>query len=419
MDFIHARCARVRLFFFHVVLLAAIAGLSGCASYGKRDESSASGSSGAAGKTWSSDMDSPAVPLADRASSAGSSAGSSGSGGISRSSLIDARQSSVQVSVYFATDRQFVGSPHYFDGAPNTRSQPVSYGNVLISLPSDRAIGEIPQRKWYEFSSSTDPARYVVLKAVSRLEQGRFFSEIRQLLHDDGERQAFVYIHGFNNSFEDAAKRTAQIAADINLPSLPIFYSWPSRGGPEDYPSDEESAAWTQSHLEQFLADFADQSSADSIYIIAHSLGNRPTINALANLLEKRPDLKPRFKQLILAAPDVNAAIFRSDIAPRFRQLSTPVTVYASRNDKALQASRRFHRWPRLGDMNDDALGIDGIDLVDASAIATDFMGHDYTLSNRALLTDIQTIMRDGTRASRRSGLRGVPDGSPRYYAFP
>ena len=117
------------------------------------------------------------------------------------------------------------------------------------------------------------------------------------------------------------------MAVDLDIGALPVFYSWPSKGTLAGYEYDQNSAEWTQAHLQAFLADFAEHSSATDIYLIAHSMGNRPMTVALANLLEKRPDLLPLFKQVVLAAPDINADVFRDQIAPPTINLDTPAVV--------------------------------------------------------------------------------------------
>lgn len=59
---------------------------------------------------------------------------------------------------------------------------------------------------------------------------------------DRSERRAFIFVHGFNNSFEDAARRTAQIAFDVKFDGVPLFYSWPSKGKALDYVYDTNNA---------------------------------------------------------------------------------------------------------------------------------------------------------------------------------
>lgn len=324
------------------------------------------------------------------------------------------------VRVYFATDRKWSAAAKSFGAEPNENKPYLSYGTIQVSIPEDREVGEIPVPAWYNLLSRDNEKKYVLLKGMRRMQPDAFFAKLKDALAaNPAKRAAFIYIHGYNNSFDDAARRAGQIAVDLNIPIVPVFYSWPSQAKAEQYPTDEDSALWTQSHLMHFLSDFADRSQATDIYIIAHSMGNRPATLALAALLEKRSALRPRFKQVILAAPDINAAVFRDDIAPRFEKLKTPVTIYASKKDRALQLSYKFHKWPRLGAVPGSAAAIPGIDFVDASTITTNFMGHDYFASNRALLTDVAALFRTGLRARDRAGLKGKPASKPVYWAFP
>lgn len=325
------------------------------------------------------------------------------------------------VPVYFATDRKWLTESNTFGPEPNLDKPHMTYGSILVSIPVEREVGAIPIPFWYNIFSKNDERKYVLLRGMQKLSSEKFFYALRDAVqaNSGGKRASFIYIHGYNNSFDDAARRAGQIAVDLDLPVVPVFYSWPSRAKAKDYPDDEDSALWTQSHLMNFLSDFADRTTTTDIYIIAHSMGNRPTTLALATLLEKRPDLRVRFKQLILAAPDINAEVFKDDIAPRFAKLRTPVTVYASKNDKALRLSYEFHNWRRIGDAGDAPPSMPGVDMIDASSINTNFMGHDYFASNRALLTDVSYLLRTGASARDRSGLRGKPAANPLTWAFP
>ncbi|QYG09607.1 alpha/beta hydrolase [Janthinobacterium sp. PAMC25594] len=354
------------------------------------------------------------------AGSLGNLVGSTGSGGTLTSGNEIAPAGATHVTVYYATDRQYQASSHNYGWQPNRAAPYLSYGSVVVSIPEKRAPGELPLPPWYAILSGDNAQKYVLIKETTRLSRAGFLATAKARIQAAPERHAaFIYIHGYSNSFDDAARRTAQMAVDLDIGALPVFYSWPSKGTLAGYEFDENSAEWTQAHLQAFLADFADHSSATDIYIIAHSMGNRPMTVALANLLEKRPELRPLFKQVVLAAPDINADIFREQIAPRFASLKLPATLYASANDKAIRASYSFSDWDRIGDIRGPVVGIPGMELVDASAVIMNFMGHDYFASNRVLLTDIATMIKTGQRARNRGGLKGIPSQAPQYWAFP
>ncbi|MDE7523267.1 alpha/beta hydrolase, partial [Ligilactobacillus salivarius] len=134
----------------------------------------------------------------------------------------------------------------------------------------------------------------------------------------------------YNVSFRDAARRTAQLAYDLRFDGAPVFYSWPSQAALAGYFTDEQTIARSVPMIEGFLADMADRSGAQNLYIIGHSMGTRGLTQALRNLVAKRPDLRGRFRGIILAAPDIDAKVFRTELAPVLRQASGRVTLYAS-----------------------------------------------------------------------------------------
>lgn len=115
-------------------------------------------------------------------------------------------------------------------------------------------------------------------------------------------RSALLFVHGFNVTFEDAARRTAQMAYDLAFEGAPVFYRWPSQRTSPAYMFDEQNIEWAQADLKGFLEDFFTHSDAESIYLIAHSMGNRALTRAVASLLTERPALRNRLKEVILAA---------------------------------------------------------------------------------------------------------------------
>ncbi|WP_139143047.1 MULTISPECIES: alpha/beta hydrolase [Janthinobacterium] len=335
---------------------------------------------------------------------------------------VAAQAGSTLVRVYYATDRQFQADKKNYSWQPNRKAPHLSYGSVLVSVPEDRKIGTVTKTPWWILGQGGDARKYMLIMDLERWSAARFFATVKTRLAASlppERRAAFIYIHGYYNAFDDAALRTAQMAVDLNVNAMPVFYSWPSKGEFTGYRFDDNSAQWTQAHLQNFLADFADRSDATDIYIIAHSMGNRPTTMALANLLEKRPELLPRFKQVVLAAPDINADVFREQIAPRLASLGLPVTLYASKNDMAMRLSYRYSGWDKIGDIRGPIVNIPGLDFIDASNVTMNFIGHDYLVSNRVVLTDVATMIKAGLRAKDRGGLRGRPLPVPRYWEFP
>jgi len=66
-----------------------------------------------------------------------------------------------------------------------------------------------------------------------------------------------VFIHGYNSSFADAARRAAQLSYDLNFAGAPVLFSWPSRAEVIGYTVDEQNAEWSVSDMKTVLASLA------------------------------------------------------------------------------------------------------------------------------------------------------------------
>ena len=321
------------------------------------------------------------------------------------------------VRVYYATDRNLSGKrrPKQYYG---TRRSKITYGTCDVSIPKNHKVGmlEAPTLWRMEFRESEE--KHVVLKNVKRASKTRFFEEVRKRVTISKGKNAFVFVHGYNIEFHEAALRTAQMAHDLNFDGVPIFYSWPSQGTYKGYLNDQANVSWTQSNLKRFMRDFASRSDAENIYLIAHSMGAKALTGAVAELVTEMPSFKKRFKEIMLAAPDIDAEVFKRDIAPKLVQASKNVTLYASADDKALLFSRTIHGQPRAGDAGDNLLIVDGVDTIDATGIDTSIFSHNYFAEVPKILADIAAIIRYGRRPHGRSGLLSVVASNGQYWAF-
>ncbi len=225
-------------------------------------------------------------------------------------------------------------------------------------------------------------------------------------------------MHGYNVGFEDAARRTAQIAYDLKFEGAPIFFSWPSQAEILEYAVDETNVSWAAPHLLRFLTDVAEQSGAERIHLIAHSMGNRALTSALRDLSLMQNSDKPMFNEVVLTAPDIDADTFINDIAPAVIKTAQRVTLYASSNDEALIVSKKMHGYPRAGDSGSQLVVVPGIDTVDVSAVDTSLLGHTYYGDNSSVLADIFELLNASKPADQRQWLRPERLGLLKYWVF-
>jgi esterase/lipase superfamily enzyme len=332
------------------------------------------------------------------------------------------------VKVFFGTDRKNEGTldAPRFGGE---RGGAVSLGEVVVTVPKGHRLAQV-ERPGSFIGANEDPAKHFTLQAVQLQDQADFTARLREIVGAAKrfEKQAFVFVHGFNVGFDAAAYRTAQIAYDLRFDGAPIFYSWPSRGGIVEYEYDQNSARQARRHLRSFLELVRSQSGAEVVHVLAHSMGTDPLMEVLASLQAARPaSQKPLFNQVILAAPDIDRDVFL-ELAKQVRGVAEGITLYASSRDVALQTSQIYARGvPRAGDVP-ATIGpvIDvNVDTIDASeiSIGTNFFSlkHSEYSDNPILLNDIALLMQTGQRPpdKRLLVLQEKTLATGRYWVYP
>ncbi|MGK5047330.1 alpha/beta hydrolase [Janthinobacterium sp. GB4P2] len=335
------------------------------------------------------------------------------------------------VKVYFATDRQRdVGKPpaqrfsgerskgvSNGNGGNGGGDGPLSYGSCDISIPRDHRMGQLESPSLWRLEFRDDPAKHVVLLNTEVQDRDNFFAALKTQIRASAAKSAFVFVHGYNVSFEDAARRTGQMAYDLGFDGAPVFYSWPTRGDLAGYTIDENNIEWSTPHITAFLADFLASTEAAQVYLVGHSMGSRGLARAVAGLLAAQPQLAQKITEIILSAPDIDAAVFKHDIAPKLAGARNPVTLYASSQDLALAASKAVHGYPRAGDSGAGMLIVAGVETIDATGVDTSFMKHAYFAEKRSALSDMFYLIRNQARADQRF-LAPVDTLAGRYWTF-
>jgi len=270
------------------------------------------------------------------------------------------------------------------------------FGRCIIGIPPQHLSGEVERPQPLTGDLWEDPDKHVLILSIEpETDKARFFGDVRERAQA-GDNSAFVFVHGFNVTFEDAALRTAQMTHDLNFQGAPIFFSWPSRGSLLRYTYDESTVAWATRHLKRFLRDVRKELPDATIHLVAHSMGNRAMTEALRRLASEieHNELKP-FQEVVLAAPDIDAATFRNDIVPAIRSTAERVTLYASSSDEALVVSKQVHGYPRAGDSGERIVVVDGIQTIDVSAsLDSSVLGHSYYGSVGRVLDDLVALLR-------------------------
>ena len=291
-------------------------------------------------------------------------------------------------------------------------------GTCEVSIPGNHQVAELEAPSVFKLDFVENPTKHVMLLDIQEEDSEAFFSQLRNRVEQGASKDAFVFVHGFNVTFEDAARRTAQLAYDLKFQGAPIFYSWPSQGGLFQYAVDETNVVWTVPHLRVFLKEIASQSGAQSVHLIAHSMGNRALTSALRELSLELQGKPPLFHEVVLTAPDIDREIFQRDIAPAIVSTAKRVTLYASSNDEALVLSKQVHGYPRAGDTGEGLVVIPGIETIDVSAVDTSLLGHNYYGDNATVISDMIDLVRNSKSANERSWLETAHLDDLLYWVF-
>ncbi len=317
--------------------------------------------------------------------------------------MAESNASKAAIEEYFATDRNFIGDVAHGKIYGSQRA-PLTYGCLRLSRPVRHSIGNTQHEKLGSDSLND----FVITRQKLRMTGKEFFDDVFSSETPGKTSDILLYIHGYNTTFEHAAVTMARIVTDLGFRGKAIFFSWPSNGKMLKYVADQNNSDWSSKNLKTFLEELAGRASPKSISIIAHSMGNRETVNALAGLKNENRLPRDRIRTIIMAAPDIDSMIFERDFAPVVSGTGALVTLYVSRNDKAMRLSYDVNGYTRLGGVEDYPVIHQGIDTIDVTNVDLGYLGHDYFVSSRQVLSDIYYIINGGVRAKDRFSLSPV-----------
>lgn len=212
-----------------------------------------------------------------------------------------------------------------------------------------------------------------------------------------------VFVHGFNVTFDQALQRAAQLARDLNFDGATAVFSWPSQGSMVRYGSDRKIADATVPRLVEFLSTLLAATGAERIHLVAHSMGNRVLLPALADVC-RHPDnpVRARLGEVVLAAPAVPESEFRGLLDDIVAHGGARITLYASKVDWALRVGR-WREWrTTLAGYSSAGVplchpGLQSIDITKGASGERFDLNHDVFASNPVMSEDIRQILQGGS----------------------
>lgn len=275
-----------------------------------------------------------------------------------------------KVDLLVATTRAPSGDPAIlFTGE---RAQGLSLTEIVVSIPPEqnRKVGQVQWPK----RLPPDPSRDFSTVSVKPLEAG---PQTQAWLkgHLPRSRRVLIFVHGFNNRFEDAVYRYAQIVHDSHAEVAPVIFTWPSRASIFDYNYDKESTNYSRDALEELLQRAAGNPAVGEITVMAHSMGSWLTVEALRQMAIRDGRVDAKITDVILASPDLDVDVFAKQMQA-MGEKRPKFTLFVSRDDRALTVSRRISgNIDRLGQIDPTAepyrsqLEQAGITVLDLTAL--------------------------------------------------
>jgi esterase/lipase superfamily enzyme len=264
---------------------------------------------------------------------------------------VESAEGTSRIPILIATTRQ-PASDDAGDMFGGERAASMSYARIAVSIPPDavRKVGEI---QW-PVAPPGDPRSDFVTLSAEHLQKPAFTAALTSLARTTRRNKAMVFVHGFNNRFDDAAYRFAQIVQDSKAPVIPVLFSWPSRGivSLDAYEYDRNSANQSREALVELLDTVAQAPGVNEVTVLCHSMGCLLTLDALHARAMRRGRIGAKVRNVALVAPDVDVNVFREQM-PQMGAARPRFALFLSQDDRALKLSKSiFGGATRLGDVN-------------------------------------------------------------------
>lgn len=318
-----------------------------------------------------------------------------------------------------------------------THKSPTSKSGLRVSAVSE--TGRFPATPYGVEATANGLRRPLAAVAAHDQAAASLQAEVARRLAAADRKEVLVFIHGYGNSFDDAALTTGEICRSLQNQFVCVVLTWPAGGSGGlffGYNIDRESSEFSVADLKKAIRIVAEAQGVERLHLLAHSRGT----DVLASVVQQlsieayvsRSSMWQRYKlaNVVFFAPDIDLDVASSkmfawvsdpDLAfgSKSRPSTVPpqgplhLTVYSSPGDKALGASTLlFGSALRLGQLAVDRLPKDRseaasrwagsqmgglVDFIEFSGGG--FIGHSYFLSDPAVKADFIALIRDRAKA--------------------
>jgi esterase/lipase superfamily enzyme len=249
------------------------------------------------------------------------------------------------------------------------RSANLGLASVDVTIPPTHVVGELERPNRLPPDPRTE---FTVIDPTAYTTEASFVSALNRELatRPRGKRTVLLFIHGYNTSTTDAILRLGQFVEDTGFEGVPVLFSWASAARTPLYVYDLNSALVARARLKD-LTRVLGSTRNEGFDIFAHSMGTFLTMEGLVDAqLSGTVGSAGKVKTIILAAPDIDIDLFRTQLAELPRSYVERMYLLISQDDYALRMSRRIAGGvPRVGAANAAELENLGLTVIDLSEI--------------------------------------------------
>jgi esterase/lipase superfamily enzyme len=250
-----------------------------------------------------------------------------------------------------------------------TRSSDLGLASVVVSVPPTHVTGQLARPTRLPPDPRTE---FAVVDPQVFQTQDAFVAEINRELakRPPGQRTLLVFVHGYNTSTSDAVLRLGQFVQDSGFEGVPVLFTWASAAQVPRYVYDLNSALVARVKMKE-VAQLLTRTRAEKVDLLAHSMGAFLTMEGLVDAqLAGNLQSARRLDHIILASPDIDVDLFRTQIGLLPQQVVDNIFILTSANDGALRVSRSLAGGvPRVGAADGAELEALGVTVIDLSEI--------------------------------------------------
>lgn len=253
-----------------------------------------------------------------------------------------------QQTTFFATNRTFNSSALQRRSYKEVFQEKLGSGLILgaasVSEPYDRSLGELklPSSWWINFPIFSQPEREVrspehhhIVLNIKLISKTNFTNHLQEQADLCEQSPISMFVHGWNNSFEESLVRSHQFHWDIGHHGPVVVFSWPSKTNYHD-------AIVIAGDMDNSYDDFTQiiaRTDLNKILLFAHSHGARIVLSSASRQLREPDIYNPFMRRLALYAlmhADVHMDGMNQQYAPALERIWNSTIAFSATKDAVL-----------------------------------------------------------------------------------